>query len=432
MLHISNICVHYIIVFSNQYFNKSQLPMEKNKILARTLLEAFPDISASDPIIEIIKQEIEDDELMDSLKLINAAPLAYYPYSVELLINEASELIQSCIQKRNELKNLEVTLLTEAINRILDRQRKVYEDQVVEAEIGFTNSSKMLSKQTKVKYTNVWQEADPASAQEIKVFEDAIKKARRELKSEYEKYDDLTNEFAKDINSGLNFLYRYKETKEIYWEDFQELFRKLKSLEVGFKTVYEINSPLPTISKENFLNRCYIWLKQNLLKVSKILEKEQEFTLVFPLKVGVFEKDGATAIGAVADFDNKRNIGLIEFKIPKSLLQGKKLVRIRHIGLSLRIDARTNDIEHWNVKVYVPKQTDSQNTEWSIPELCITATNGREILPENQVRSLAYFNVNPFIENDDWKIRLPVKSSKEQARSTINDVIISLKLAVIG
>jgi hypothetical protein len=406
----------------------------KNEILADVLLEAIPGLTATDPIILKVKKEIEDDKLISNLQQLNTSPLSYNPFAVELLINETTELLQSCIQKRTELKTLEVTLLTDCINKILSAKRREYDASLQNADAAYPNSNKALSKQSKLILSQTTAEADPASSQQVATYEKAIKDAKKELKAESDKYEDILSEFALDPNSGINFLSRYVELKEIYWEDFKEVFRKLKCLEVGFKTVYEIDSPLPAISKDTLLNKYYIWLKDNLLKLSKILEQEQEFTLILPLKAGLFDKDSANAdspLFKVAGFDTKRSSGTIDFKIPRSILAGKKTFRIRNIGANIRRDDRINSAEYWNIKINLPRQKDSLGNTYSMPELNISCSNAKDVNYDNQVKSLTYFNANPFIENDDWRIKVPAFSSLSSPRDQIQDIVLFIRLALI-
>ncbi|MDZ4712924.1 MAG: hypothetical protein SGI89_11460, partial [bacterium] len=418
---------------TNQYKQLKKSKM-KNQILADVLMEAIPTLTPTDPIIVKVKKEIEDDKLIQDLQQLNAAPLSYNPFAVELLINEATELLQSCIQRRTELKNLEVTLLTDSINKILSVKKRDYDTKVINADTSYTNSSKVLSKQSKVTVSSTNIEAEANSVLQIATYETTIKDAKKDLKSENEKYEDILLETSQDPNSGINYLSRYIEVKEIYWEDFKEVFRKLKCLEVGFKTVYEIDSPLPIISKDSLLNKYYVWLKNNLLKLSKVLEQEQEFTLILPLNVGIFDKDSpnaTTPIFKVANFDTKRNSGTIDFKIPQNILNGKKLFRIRSIGANIRRDDRINNAEYWNIKVNLPKQKDSSGNTYSMPELTISCNNSKDVSYDNQVKSLTYFNANPFITNDDWRIQVPAFSSQSNPRDQIQDIVLFIRIALI-
>ncbi|MDR2238696.1 MAG: hypothetical protein LBE92_21490 [Chryseobacterium sp.] len=406
----------------------------KNQILAEVLIEAIPDLTPNDSVIIKVKKEIEDDRLMQDLNQLNEAPLAYNPFAVELLLNEASELLQSCIQKRTELKNLEITLLTDSINKIMSVKKRDYESKVIESDNNFSSSGKILSKQSALKVgTDNVITAEISSVQKVEEYEKNIKSAKRELKAVNDKYEDLLSEFSQDNNSGLNYLSRYIETKEIYWEDFKEVFRKLKCLEVGFKTVYDIDSPLPPVTKDNLLNKYYLWLKRNLLKLSKILEQEQEFTLILPLKTGFFDKDSAAVTSPIFNiptFDIKRDSGTIEFKLPKNILSGKKLVRIRNIGAGVRRDDRINNAEYWNLKVILPKQKDSLGNSYLLPEFTVSCTNAKDLTFDNQVKSLAYFNADPFVENDDWRIKVPAFSSQGNPRNQIQDIILFIRVAL--
>ncbi|MEO8436402.1 MAG: hypothetical protein ABI596_15995, partial [Pyrinomonadaceae bacterium] len=412
------------------------------QILVDTILQANPHFSVEDPVITIIKKELESDALLAELRVINNEELTYNPFIVELLINESTDLIQSCIQQRTELKNLEVTLLTDSINKILSRKRRSYEKAVIDADANIPAAHKTLSKQYRLKYSENSIMSDDESSDAVKRYEDTLKAARTDLRTEFETYEDLLIDFSKDANSGLNYFLRYKEKKELYWEDLKELFRKLKSLERGFATVYRIVAPLPELSQSGLLNQYYLWLKSNLLKLSKILETEQEFTLFIPIKNGFRTRKGGIAILFPTEnlrgqpwretFDEMRNAGEFVFKLPPAILEFKRHIRTRSIGVLVRTKDRQDLQEFWNLTITLPKQVDSTGHEWRIPKLVVTATNSRDLLYDYQAKSLSYFNANPFARDGDWRIEFPETSSIDNPRRSdiILDVILVLRVAV--
>lgn len=400
--------------------------------------------------IDLIKRELEDDKLLKELAKINSSPLAYNPFAVEFLLSDTTELLKSCIEKRTELKNLEVTLLNDSINKLLLAQKRKYEKEIADVDERYPNLDKKLAKQIKLKTTPDAVEADDTSVTEIRKYEEEIKRLNNGLKKEYEDYEDLLQEFSKDKNSGLNYLARYMELKEIYWEDFKEVFRKLKSLEVGFKTVYEIDTTLPPITNDNLLNKYYLWLKHNLLKLNKLLETEQEFTIPVSLKEGFPSPGGGNnVVNIFSSYAKKAEWGRLIFfpfqftldaPMSTSAFFNKKH-RIRSIGASIILSSSikskmTAAEDYWQINIKPPALKDSLGNKYDIPFLSIACSNSNGLPIDNQIKSSTYFNANPF--GGTWDFKISIQGTQHNQidhfgadNSIIADVLLFIKVAVI-
>lgn len=429
----------------------------KNDILAALINEtrlktnsSILPLATSD--LAIIKRELEDDKLLEELERINSSPLAYNPFGVELLLSDTSELLKSCIEKRTELKNLEVILLNDSINKILSEQKRKYEKEIDAVEKKYPDTAKILAKQIKLKTSPTSVEADDLSVNEIRKYEEEIEDLTDKLKKQCEYYEDLLQDFSNDKNSGLNYLARYMELKEIYWEDFKEVFRKLKSLEVGFKTVYDIDIELPKISEDNLLNKYYIWLKANLLKLNKLLETEQEFTLTISLRNGIpvsgkFPEGGWTADVALkpekTDWGTLLESCMFDFSLSaysKGRLRDKKF-KIRNIAATILLDEyREGEMktpEYWQISIKPPDQKDSLGNNYSLPYLNFNCCNSKEEPSGDQVKSSTYFNSDPYA--GWWSIKNSYNGTQHNqisrygsaTRPIIIDILIFLRVSVI-
>lgn len=426
----------------------------KNEILAGLInkaaqLSAFTNPLYSDSALDLIRSELEDTRLLEDLNKINSAPPFYNPFGVEFLIGDTTELLKSCLQKRTELKNLEVVLLNDCIGKLMAARRKEFENDIDELNKNYPGSSGILSKQTKLKTNLDSVEADEASSVQVKNYETSVRDIKEKLDTEAAHYEKVLEEFSADKNSGLNYLTRYIELKEIYWEDYRELFRKLKSLEVGFKTVYDMNVPLPEIGSDNLLNKYYIWLKNGMLALNKILETEQEFTMAISIKGGrPGYGSGEDLFPVVVRPNNGIHFllnasGNLKFSLgyaSSSDFFYQKKLRLRSIGASIRlhdeIENNTKTTDYWSVSLRPPAQTDSAGNKITLPIQHILCTNSKETTFDHQHKSSAIFNINPIPEW--WELFLSKRGTNrnDYGRAVtygndyiVEDVILFFKVA---
>ncbi|TDH18173.1 hypothetical protein EXU57_24290 [Segetibacter sp. 3557_3] len=237
-------------------------------------------------VIDKIKSEIENDGLFKELDIISKQR-NYNPFNVENLVNKVSSSIISLIQKRDELKNLEVTLLNTCTNKLITNSVKEKDIALTDLDNkkrDFLNSN--LNKQISVLNNTKNITAAPDSLKKVKDYESSkntivttyIKKVD-ELQDRYEQLNYVDD-------SGLNYLNRYVQLKELYWEDFKSFFSFLISLDIGLKTVYSINEGLPNYNKFVLLNDYYKWFKRSLIKLDQLFETDQETTLCLSLAHG--------------------------------------------------------------------------------------------------------------------------------------------------
>lgn len=374
---------------------------------------------ATDYEISVVRRELEDDQLMAELKNIcaNTTSLAYNPFAIEFLVSDTIELLKSCLQKRTDLKNLEVTMLTDSVGKILAVKRRNYQNEILAAEATYPQPEKILSKQSRIKLSDNQLEADENSAAAVRQYEDAIKKLAKDYKVESEKYEDLLIAFSKDKKSGLNYIARYVELKEIYWDDVKEVFRKLKSVEVGLNTVYEMDTRLPEVTEENLLNKCYLWLKESLLKLSKLLNREQEFSIAISLKHGtatapdgnmakvlvLFNGEASPKSPKDIKWDEFLKAGNFSFNImwgaAADSVYFQKKYRLKSISLQL---TGIGSEGYMNIRLQPPSAKDVNSNEYTPPSLTYLCSVSRGT--GDQTSNLSYVNTNPF--NAWWKMGL--------------------------
>lgn len=327
----------------------------KNDILA-DLLAGLPGIKInsaseiSDPILAIVRKELEDDDLLKDLKAITSpdTKLSASPYGFEYILSDTTSLIHRCMDKRTDLKNLEVALLNDTVSRILSEKQKGYEKGIRDVEEAYPELAGLLAKQTSLVNNGNEIKGDDASINKVNEFEGKVKQINSEFRNDKESLEKMVLDFKEDNNSGLNYLARYIELKEIYWNDMKELFGKLRVLEVALYDLYSIESKLPQIEKgTNLLNECYIWLKKNLQLLNGMLEYEEEYSVVISLRNGIILGPGSMVLLQHPDDDNTiepKNVDWSRFMKADyfyfyAMLSGQNL-RIRNIGAKIVFNGR--------------------------------------------------------------------------------------------
>jgi hypothetical protein len=95
----------------------------KNQILFNVLKNSRPKNFYSDEQLSKINEGIESESLKNELLLL-LNEVNYNPFCIEILISKCSSLLNSVLEKRDELKSIEVLLLNQSINKILRDKRK--------------------------------------------------------------------------------------------------------------------------------------------------------------------------------------------------------------------------------------------------------------------------------------------------------------------
>jgi hypothetical protein len=384
-----------------------------------------PDPIVDSPIIKSLNFETDDTQLVNNMTMITGA--FYNPFPVEVLINESVDLMQSCITQRNILRNLEISILTSNINQSLADAKIENQNRNKLAEDNFLSSNQVLIKQIKISTINDNMVADPNSATEVKKYEFDLNDAKRIYQNACNNLQAIASAYSAQPNTATNYILRYREAKELFITDFEELYMKLKSLEVGLKGVYNIDMPMPE-PISNPLNGLYKYLKQAIFSLGRLLDRDEECTLILPLKTGYENINGVT--WNLADFDAQLATGTISFKLPSSIFPLKECARLRGIGVCMRIDARATENELWNITISPPLQKILQVVPINPPTLSLGCLNARELTYDNQAKSLTFLNADPFA-NNNWVIKLPEKSSFGNPRSDIQDIYLYLRIAVI-
>ncbi len=400
----------------------------KEEIVSK-ILKAYQ-IPDTDPIRNNLLRDIEDENLVSNLNSIHTLPRTMYnPFRVEMLIDDCIRLISSLLIKRTELKNLEVIMVRESAKKTMLNER-------IDNPAANNEYSAMM-----------------VGDIEKKIINDALSNKL----AEYEKaLDNLSNQ----IDSGLNYPNRYNELLEIYKLDYEEFYTKLKSVEVGVKTVYGIDEPLPTIDDgaiTQALNKYYLWIKKILIKLDIILENEQEQTMIIPLLRG-FEKtveisgDNPVIEGKIKFVSDDqitafKRTGKLQFNLTSELLPGKKFVRIRDVNVYIFIDKyvkigqgtsfeslssdHRNDIRNTTIKI--PPQMDRNGNSWTAPELFFAAPLINSTIIESKNNCNSYYNANPFAGN--WQIKVAKSSCspdpQEYEREKIQDILLVLRVAFV-
>jgi hypothetical protein len=426
----------------------------KNQILADLLKNSLLEINISDSDFDTVRRELEDDQLISELKEIVEGPLAYNPFGVEFLLSDTTNLLQSCLQKRTELKSLEVTLLSDCMNKVVAVKKRQFDQDVAKVELRYPDLVRTLAKQTKLKSTAGSVEPHEDSVKQVSAYESEMKSLKDSFKSITNELEDQLLEFSKDKNSGLNYLSRYSALKEIYWIDVKELFRKLKSLQIGFKSVYNIDTKWPGISSDNLLNSYYKWLKESLLKFNKLLETEQEFTITVSIKHGVPMAGGgndpiqiSSKYTDLSDWGRLLWMAPFSFKFSPYMMGdfGGKYHRIRSIGGTIILSDKgkkqpSSSEDYWSMQVKPPDAKDSDGNIYTMPFFTFTCSNSIPVPNDSQVKSKNYFNIDPY--SGWWDVKLSFQGSQgvqfvdgadiSGDDPLIADILVFIKVAIIN
>ena len=326
-----------------------------------------------------------------------------------------------------------------SINKILSKKKKDFDDRILKLdEDNIEFSSSVIIKQNCLKGDQTQNViGDESSIERVSKYENVMLEYRKGFKAQADKYESILEEFSENLSSGLNYLDRYKSMKEMYWEDLKELFRKVKSLYVGLSGVYGIHEPLPSFKEPSFLNELYLWQKSVMLQLSKLLESEQETTVVISLRNGFSDTSGGRfSFFTQEDFDRQLVKGVLEFSIPEvaddmnSPFSNRHRPRLR----SISVFVNANEYDIWNLRIKIPNPYSNHYT----PDLFISA-NSPSINSkfEFEFKSLSYFNLSPI---GVWEIFFPDYSSAgtnrissyNPDRSVIDNVFLVLKLSLIN
>lgn len=404
-----------------------------NTLLTRILEDSRPSEFYSDEQLNKVKESVESDSLKDELLSLRN-DIIYNSFGVEILMSKCSGLINSLLEKRDELKSLEVLLLNQSLSRILRAKSKENDSKIEVIEDANKDFIyRNISSNSELKFENNKILAEESSINNLSHLKDAFLNLKQEYKTSIDEINNTFDEFSQKEDSGLNYLDRYIEKKEIYRFLFKELFKYLVSLEEGFKTVYNINTNLPDIHSSNLLNDFHSWFRNNLLELEKITQYEQEFDLIISLNRGVYDKNGKIAAFNIANFAQQRDSGLIDFRLPRELLN-KRNTRLRGISMAtIFVDSNqwyVNEI--FSFKVKLPNQIDSRGRTIAVPHLNINAPHYFKLSKDFQAIGNFFINIDPFAE-DSWQITIPSRGSLYSeatiANYNITDIILILKIA---
>lgn len=383
-----------------------------------------------DEMVSKIQDDLEPDSFRDELREIK---LKYNYYPVEILISKCKGLLHSLLEKRDEIKGLEVSLLNQAMTRAL----KDIDNEKAQALQDLDNTHKEFLSKGFLK--NIEFEIDVNK--NIKAKDSSIKNLttiEKDFKDQNEKYrkkiEDVEvnyESYTFGENSGVNFLERIIEKKEIYHSIFKEFYANLISLKEGFSVVYNINRNFPELNSTNLLNEYYKWLTDSIIALNELVQDEQEVELIISLKNGVPNEKAVITDSNISDFNTQVASGLLHFKLPKAILN-KKFVRLRSVDLQTDL----GDGNQW-----------FQNEVFSC-EVKLPNQKGNKALPKLRINAQHYFkanltykndhtfstNIDPF-SDDEWQINIPARGcfhiNSDIPKSQIRNIFLILRVAYL-
>ena len=376
-----------------------------------------------------------DSGAMELLRDIRVASLEYSPLLIEPLIDEINQHLDSCL----DLQAIAQSLEREAITDLLSFKRIRKEVELKQQNIELLNNSRVntesLSKQISLSYSDGVIKGSDESIAKLVEFEGKRLEIEQDILNLEIEINDKISELRKLDGSSFDLNERYSNAKEVFEVEFKELFKKLRSVESGLKNVYKLSGlELPVITDSGYLVELYKYVNKVSNELKKYYQKEQEFVVTIPLKLGYsgpdFE-DKHMIYNKPADFDNELKAGMLTFELPSEIFKGFSIVKLRGIKISVRWDAAVTAADRWNFEVKVPSPTNGAGDKlWEIPSfrtVGLIASNPGFIYPGS--RDLSVYNAP--IEGE-WTIKIPKTSTSNRSLTTSGIFDIWMELLVSG
>ncbi len=406
----------------------------ENELLVQALLASKPIGFYSNDKLERIKEGINPPSLINELlTLSNYAQHNFY--EVESLLQKCNRLINSLLERRDELKNLEVYMLNQCLSQTL--RKKSYNSEIQLQQLQEENKeliNALLTNNSILKFKDDTIQADEVSQHAVADFATKVTALKNTNRKDVDQIEATFEQFSENIDSGLNYLDRYLEKKDTYAFLLKELYKYLVCLAFGLNIIYDIKEPLPSVNNELLLNKFHTWFRQRIVDLEKITEYEHEVDIICDIKNGMHN------INEYIPNSNHPNIvtqiagGIIIYTVPNEVLKDKKNIRLR--GVSVYLAVGTGDIQnnpqYLNEVFPVEIKFPSQLTPWGsalpgIPDLRLNATSYLKYNRDLQTSSTYFYNINPF--RRPWTIRIAGRGNLLLSRSAISNVYLILKIA---
>ena len=411
-------------------------------------------------IMKAVDSLRDDASVLDSVEsgaYENIAKLKSYkdtphsPLHIELLLSEASTLLEQCYGYRREAQNLEAMALQFALEQLY--QQKLEEISTNEYENqDFWLYRKKLATERKLSaetYANGLSTAadlaeDTAFSAELKAraslenssviafkkeeeFEEEKQKFEKNRRDELMRYLERKRLHHEKPGSALNYKERATKVRDLYQDTLKDTFSRLLALEEGLRILWGgrgskegFMSPkrkphkLPHVKEESeigYLDKLSSWTRW----VYDMLEEEMKYdipvsyttSLRSPLVVG--GENAITVFGGKSWEEAREKATSIPFVIKSQFFNAHNIENPRLRSISVQI-SRANDpalnpseeIITGSVVIKPPKQKDSK--EKILPILGCHIGNVPTTRESNKIRYGEYLaNINPLGE---WEIQL--------------------------
>ncbi len=323
------------------------------------LASSFSDSDGQAPKSIVEPIDIGSDKLLESYK---NSWLTYPPLDVEYLVQTLNDHLYNCLEYRDKAQDLEVKAFHEASEQLL--QRRLLESMEQQMALFAEYEPKLLKNSYK---TNFDQESGNVNSSDTAYWKNLLAEQKKQLAINLEAVNTRLTRFNEN-GGGNNFVERFDFLKELFQKDLIEAYCRGKAACLGLKSIYDIDIPLPEVTRVGYLNKLIIWARTVTYELEKKLFGVRETTVAFVLH------DGSTAAAATAapTHDTPRiftgdafrgiraNNGSYIFKIPKDYFErlDLNLVNPRLKGLDIHVLAPDDKQpeKYWRIFVETPEK----------------------------------------------------------------------------
>ena len=314
-----------------------------------------------------------DKLITDVLVAVDTTPLKYDPCSFESLLVSASERLDVCLVRRQDIVELLDRAVRQALGyELFDKLRA--EDDKIEAATSLVTQSKVAkasadeaakefsTAEASAKLTHGFKFSARGAA---KIAEDAeVREGQRLIALQNKaaiqrKHAETISSFSESPGHVINYEHRAKRVMSLLVDDITEAYLKLSASQAGMKECMGLDLPLPALTfspdparkngsqwnSNNALDALVLWSRDAIRKLEIQYAKEVVLTVKVPL-VQKYSKDGAgDPVGNVPNraymvqqFDlggKDLGKGPFELVLDDSFFMGLKNPRLLAIGARL-------------------------------------------------------------------------------------------------
>lgn len=349
--------------------------------------------------------------LVVSLDAITAASLlpaadrdpSHDPYQVEDHLEEIGRLLDNCLAYRREIYELQAqatktALEYELFSKQLDALKKLEIAEGVAKQLAaqrghYTNAV--------AGFTEVGFKANSSASLAATVAGLAWEEQRTGLvKTKWElveQYQKSLNARHSESGNALNYVERFNRVLAFYKEDVTTAYELARAVSAGLRIVADINTSLPPINNNNYLDKLIEWNRAVVKQFNKFHREDVQSEITIPLR------HLSSLRTNYSDQMKEDGAGELQFDLTDYFNAGIKNLRLKGVALSFGVNSPEGTalaFQHVGAVIVPPNTIDpfgAAPTEKTIPRhpLLVQAAIGNRSVPVEYVSSTNTNNVNP-------------------------------------